>query len=36
MTENTSHDILAQVHQTLVSRLDSDPSSSYVASLFVI
>ena len=34
MTDNKSHDILAQVHQTLVSRLGSDPSSSYVASLY--
>jgi len=29
-----SSDTLAQIHQTLVSRLDADPSSSYVASLY--
>jgi len=34
MTDNNSADILDQVHQTLVSRLDADPSSSYVASLY--
>lgn len=27
-------DVLSEVHQTLVSRLDADPSSSYVASLY--
>ena len=34
MTDKNSADILDQVHQTLVSRLDADPSSSYVASLY--
>jgi len=34
MTDNNCADILDQVHQTLVSRLDADPSSSYVASLY--
>lgn len=34
MIEKNSLDILDQVHQTLVSRLDADPSSSYVASLY--
>lgn len=34
MKDINSHDILAQLHQTLVARLDSDPKSSYVASLY--
>lgn len=29
-----SQDVLSEIHQTLVSRLDADPSSSYVASLY--
>ena len=31
---NDNNDTLAQIHQTLVSRLDADASSSYVASLY--
>jgi len=34
MTNKDSQDILAQIHDVLVSRLDSDPSSSYVSSLY--
>jgi len=30
----SEQDVLGQIHQTLVSRLDADPSSSYVASLY--
>ena len=30
----TSNDILADVHQTLVARLDADADTSYVASLY--
>ncbi len=30
----TAQDVLSEVHQTLVSRIDADPSSSYVASLY--
>ena len=29
-----NNDTLSQIHQTLVSRLGADPSSSYVASLY--
>jgi len=29
-----SQDVLAEIHQTLISRLDADASSSYVASLY--
>lgn len=31
---SSSNDTLAQIHQTLVSRLGADASSSYVASLY--
>lgn len=31
---NSSNDTLAKIHQTLVSRLDADASTSYVASLY--
>ena len=31
---NASHDILAQIHSTLVSRLEAEADSSYVASLY--
>jgi len=34
MTDKQTHDILVELHQTLVERLDADPSSSYVASLY--
>ena len=34
MTNKQTHDILSEIHQTLVERLDADPSSSYVASLY--
>jgi len=30
----SKQDVLSEVHQTLVSRLGADPSSSYVASLY--
>jgi phosphoribosyl-ATP pyrophosphohydrolase len=31
---SNNNDILSQLHQTLISRLDADASSSYVASLY--
>lgn len=31
---STSPDVLAEIHKTLVSRLEADASSSYVASLY--
>lgn len=31
---SASQDVLAEIHQTLVSRLDADAGSSYVASLY--
>ena len=31
---STHNDTLAAIHETLVSRIDADPSSSYVASLY--
>ena len=34
MTNKQTHDILVELHQTLVARLDADPGSSYVASLY--
>ena len=34
MTDKQTHDILEELHQTLVERLDADPGSSYVASLY--
>ena len=34
MTDKQTHDILVELHQTLVERLDADPDSSYVASLY--
>ena len=34
MTDKQTHDILVELHQTLVERLDADPGSSYVASLY--
>lgn len=34
MTNTQTQDILAEIHQTLVDRLDAEPGSSYVASLY--
>lgn len=34
MTQAGSTDVLEQIHQTLVSRLDASPDTSYVASLY--
>ena len=34
MTDAQTNDVLSKIHQTLVSRLDADPDSSYVASLY--
>ena len=34
MTNKQTHDILSEIHQTLVERLNAAPSSSYVASLY--
>ena len=34
MTDKQTNDILSEIHQTLVERLDADPGSSYVASLY--
>lgn len=34
MGTDNSHDTLAEIHKVLVSRLDADPDTSYVASLF--
>lgn len=34
MTNKQTHDILVELHQTLVARLDAEPGSSYVASLY--
>lgn len=31
---STSQDVLTEIHKTLLSRLDADSSSSYVASLY--
>jgi len=32
--ESSNQDVLADLHRTLVARLDADPDSSYVASLY--
>ena len=34
MAEQHINDVLFEIHQTLLQRLDADPSSSYVASLY--
>ena len=34
MTDAQTNDVLSKIHQTLLSRLDADPDSSYVASLY--
>ena len=34
MTDAQTKDVLSKIHQTLLSRLDADPDSSYVASLY--
>ena len=34
MTNRQTQDILVELHQTLVDRLDAEPDSSYVASLY--
>jgi len=34
MTDSKQRDILSEIHQTLVERLDADADSSYVASLY--
>lgn len=34
MTDAQTNDVLSKIHQTLLSRLDADPGSSYVASLY--
>jgi len=34
MTDSKQRDILSEIHQTLIERLDADADSSYVASLY--
>lgn len=34
MTQPGSNEVLDQIHRTLVARLNADPNSSYVASLY--